>query len=158
MNRLDHGLREKFLQGMQDIEQFNHISGNFDKPVDTNLEFTMMKEELHEYYNACTDGDVENQMDALGDLFVVLWGTICKHGWRDKFPHILANICAANGSKFCATEAQAYASVQHYAQGGIDVAYEYNAEYQVYVIKDLDGKIRKGINFKKPDHSALILM
>lgn len=143
---------------LNSIHAFNKISGNFDKPIDTNLEWEMMKEELMEYYNACTDGDKQEQIDALGDLFFVLYGTICKHGWKTQFAQALVNICTANGSKFCATQAQAHASVEHYKQQGIECSYEYNEEYTVYVVKRFDGKIMKGINFTKPDHSALILL
>lgn len=146
------------ISAMNSIHAFNKISGNFDKPIDTNLEWDMMKEELKEYYDACTDGDTNKQIDALGDLFVVLYGTICKHGWKDKFPQALTDICTANGSKFCATEAQAHMSVEHYKQQGIEASYEWNEDYTVYVIKRFDGKILKGINFKAPDHSALLLL
>lgn len=146
-----------FISALNEITRFNDILGNLNKPIDTNLEWTMMKEELMEYYNACTDGDKVEQIDALADLFVVLWGTINKHGWREQFIHALTSVCTANGSKFCATEAQAYASVEHYKQQGIEATYEYNENYSVYIIKRSDGKGLKGINFKKPDHSALIL-
>jgi hypothetical protein len=146
-----------FVDCLNSITQFNDVLGNFNKPIDTNLEWEMMKEELMEYYNASTENNKPEQIDALADLFFVLWGTICKHGWRDQFIQALNAVCEANGSKFCATEAQAHISVEHYKQQGIEASYEYNAEYSVYIIKRFDGKGLKGINFKAPDHSALSL-
>lgn len=131
------------------IEKFNSLAGNFDKPVDPTLESKMLRDEVDEYISAVHEDNKAEIADALGDTFVVLWGTICKHGLRDKFVHILQRICCANMSKFCTTEQEVEDSIKALAERGFT-----NVKIEeiggIYVIKSVTGKILKGINFAEP--------
>ena len=134
----------------QDIKAFNDISGNLDKPVNPQLEYDMLKEELDEYFKAAEAGDNVEVIDAICDLQVVLYGTMLKHGLEEVFSEKLQEVCDSNMSKFCDTIEEAIRSVQQYEASGVHVYYEFNDKYNKYVIKRVDKKVLKGINFFKP--------
>jgi hypothetical protein len=138
------------IQCLNAIKAFNEIAGNLDKPVNSTLEYNMLKEEVLEYLEASIAGEEVKQKDALADIMVVLWGTILKHGWENTFFKVLQEVCKSNLTKFCETADEANETVRKYLVEGIDTHMEFNDQYQVYVIKDIDGKIRKGINFHLP--------
>lgn len=135
---------------LEAIKAFNDVAGNFNKPVKPFLEHEMLISEVNEYLEASANQDISEQKDALADIAVVLFGTIAKHGWWDIFPDILQEVCDSNMSKFCNTIEEASQSVEKYKDEGVHVYYEYIDTYKKYVIKRMDGKILKGINFFKP--------
>jgi len=135
---------------LESIKDFNAIAGNLNKPVNPILEHELLGEELQEYIEACVTHNEVEQKDALCDLAVVLFGTIAKHGLWDKFPELLQEVCDSNMSKFCDTIEEASQSVEKYKDSGVHTYYEFIDTHKKYVIKRMDGKILKGINFFKP--------
>lgn len=135
---------------IQSIYDFNDISGNFNKQVSPNLEHNLLSEELTEYFEAASKGDTTETIDAVCDLTVVLIGTMFKHGLGNVFEEKLQEVCDSNMSKFCNTVEEASQSVERYKDSGVHTYYEYNDYHDKYVIKRMDGKILKGINFFKP--------
>lgn len=142
--------KQEVFDCLQAIKIFNKIAGNLDKPVDFELEYNMLKEEVLEYYEASLVGNEKDQKDALADIMVVLWGTILKHGLQERFFGILKEVCKSNLSKFCTTADEARETIQKYTSEGVKASMEFNEEYQVYVIKRDNGKILKSINFHLP--------
>jgi hypothetical protein len=140
----------QIVQCLSAIKAFNFIAGNLDKPVDYNLEYNMLKEEVLEYLEASIEGNEVKQKDALADIMIVLWGTVVKHGWENSFFKVLQEVCKSNLTKFCETADEANETVQKYLSEGINTHMEFNEQYQVYVIKRNDGKIMKSINFHLP--------
>lgn len=145
------------LKCLNSIEAFNTIAGNLNKPVDPNLEYKMLKEEVLEYFEAyeqamqqLTPISESKMKDAAADIMVVLWGTILKHGWKNSFFAILAEVCKSNMTKFPITADEAQQTVEKYRQEGINVNSEFNPQFEVYVVKREDGKIMKSINFQLP--------
>lgn len=135
---------------MESIKSFNDISGFLSKPVNPQLEYTLLKEELDEYIKAVLSNDVVEVKDALADLMVVLYGTILKHGLEDEFSGILKEVCKSNMSKFAKTQEEALESVKEYGVKGVEAYYSHNKDHNVYVIKRADGKTLKSINFRAP--------
>lgn len=145
---------DKIMACMASVKSFNDILGNLNKPVNPGLEYNMMKEEVLEYAQA-TDhvDDLEKergQRDALADQFVIWLGTVFKHGWGERIFNDILTVCNSNMSKFCLTQEEAEESVLTYTKQGIATRWEYNEKYQLYVIFDMDGKARKGINYIPP--------
>lgn len=138
----------------QAIEVFNKIAGNLDKPIDYNLEYNMLKEEVIEYLEASMNGNElireKEQKDAAADIFVILWGTILKHGWKETFFNSLQEVCKSNLSKFPSTADEVKDTIEKYSKEGVNTFSEFNDQYQVYVIKREDGKIMKSINWTPP--------
>lgn len=143
-------LQDLILKCLNSIEALNTIGGNLNKPVNPELEYNMLKEEVLEYFEAYHEGNESKMKDAAADIMVVLWGTILKHGWKNQFFNVLAEVCKSNMTKFCETADEAQETVQKYLAEGIHVTSEFNTQYEVYVIKRDDGKIMKSINFQLP--------
>lgn len=133
------------------IERWNDIAGFLDKPVDPNLEYNLLLEEVKEYFNAAISNNEKEVKDALADIMVVLYGTILKHKLKDDFWEILKSICDSNNTKWCRTEEEAQVSVNKYNQQGIEAYYVFNEKHEVFVIKrKSDNKTLKSINYKEP--------
>lgn len=115
------------------------------------LNYKLIKEENREYLKACRDGDLKEIADALGDLFFVIIGMVCKHGMQGIFfDQIIKPICESNATKFCNTREEAKMSVQKYKEKDVETTYvEWDGKF---VIIDLhSGKILKGINYQEPN-------
>ena len=141
---------QQMEQCLESIRVFNEIAGNLSKPVNYELEYKMLKSEVLEYYEASIEGSEVKQKDAVADIMVVLWGTILKHGWGSIYFKVLIEVCKSNFTKFPETADEAQQTQQKYLSEGINTTLEFNEQYQVYVIKDMDGKVLKPINFHLP--------
>ena len=63
------------------------------------LRHTLMNEENTEYLQACSEGNLVEIADALGDQLYILCGTILKHGLQDKIKEVFNEIHRSNMSK-----------------------------------------------------------
>lgn len=63
------------------------------------LRFDLMKEENEEYLLACTNNDLVEVADALGDQLYILAGTMLEHGLQDKILEVFQEIQRSNMSK-----------------------------------------------------------
>ena len=151
---MQQATRQIITDCMDSVKSFNDILGNLNKPVNSELEYNMMKEEVLEYFEATVNKEPhlkeKGQLDSLADQFVVWWGTVLKHGWEDKIAKVLLAVCNSNMTKFCNTQEEAEESVLAYTKKGIATRWEYNERHQVYVIFNMDGKGMKGINYTPP--------
>jgi predicted HAD superfamily Cof-like phosphohydrolase len=111
------------------------------------LRISLISEELDEMKEAIEKGDVVEVADALGDLMVVLCGSILEFGMGDKFDKIFENIHNSNMSKACDSQQDALATLSHYKQkdGTEGVYKEENGKWLVY--RKEDNKILKSINY-----------
>jgi predicted HAD superfamily Cof-like phosphohydrolase len=111
------------------------------------LRVTLIQEELDEMKEAIENGDVIEIADSLGDLMVVLCGSILEFGMGDKFNEIFENIHNSNMSKACNSQQEALATLSHYKQkdGTEGIYKEENGKWLVYR-KD-DNKVLKSINY-----------
>ena len=111
------------------------------------LRVTLIQEELDEMKEAIENGDVIEIADSLGDLMVVLCGSILEFGMGDKFNEIFENIHNSNMSKACNSQQEALATLSHYKQkDGTEGRYEeLNGKYIVY--RSADNKILKSVGY-----------
>ena len=65
----------------------------------TALRYSLMREELEEYRQACEEEDLVEIVDALGDLLYVTFGTIIEHGLQDIIGDVFEEIQRSNMSK-----------------------------------------------------------
>lgn len=111
------------------------------------LRVTLIQEELDEMKEAIENGDVIEIADSLGDLMVVLCGSILEFGMGDKFNEIFENIHNSNMSKACNSQQEALATLSHYKQkDGTEGRYEeVNGKYIVY--RSADNKVLKSVGY-----------
>lgn len=146
------------MDKIDEVLYFNHLSGNDEKPKGFNSDLakvykSLVLEEVEELMEAET---LEDQLDALGDLFVVVTGGIYALG---KDPHtVYGRVNQSNFSKFCDFEDDAVSSVEAYKD---DERYEdvhYIKRDGIYVIVGRKAgteessayKILKGIHYQPP--------
>ena len=93
------------------------------------LRHKLMLEENSEYLEACSNNDLVEVADALGDQLYILCGTILKHGLQNKIEEVFNEIHRSNMSKL--------------DDDGAPIFRE-------------DGKVLKGGSYFKPDIKGII--
>ena len=121
------------------------------------LRISLISEELDEMKEAIENGDIIEIADSLGDLMVVLCGSILEFGMGDKFNDIFENIHNSNMSKACGSLQEALATLSHYKQkDGTEGRYEeLNGKYIVY--RSADNKILKSVGYSPASLSQILL-
>ena len=121
-----------------------------------NLRVTLIQEELDEMKEAIENGDVIEIADSLGDLMVVLCGSILEFGMGDKFDEIFENIHNSNMSKACSTQQEAIETLLHYKQkDGTEGTYQKIGD--VYVVnRNGDNKVLKSVAYSPANLKPII--
>ena len=121
-----------------------------------NLRVTLIQEELDEMKEAIENGDVIEIADSLGDLMVVLCGSILEFGMGDKFDEIFENIHNSNMSKACSTKQEAIETLLHYKQkDGTEGTYQQIGEKYV-VNRNGDNKVLKSVAYSPANLKPII--
>ena len=63
------------------------------------LKINLIKEELNEYENACSEQDITEVCDAIVDLAYVMYGMVVQHGLSDVFDDMFEEVHKSNMSK-----------------------------------------------------------
>jgi len=63
------------------------------------LKINLIKEELNEYENACSEEDITEVCDAIVDLTYVMYGMVVQHGLSDVFDDMFEEVHKSNMSK-----------------------------------------------------------
>lgn len=114
------------------------------------LFISMLDKKVAGYTKGDFSPNLTGVMDALCDLQVVLNGSILEFGLHGRFDEAFDEVHRSNMSKACNTEADAKASVQKYADQGVEARYELlHGKYVIY--RSADNKILKGVHFSEPD-------
>lgn len=84
---------------IEEIQQWNCDRGNY--TYNNKLEYAMLDEEVEEYLEACLEGDLVAQADALADTIFVAVGSLFKLCGNDrvKFDDIMIAVTSANNLK-----------------------------------------------------------
>lgn len=153
------------LQELDRICLFNNLAGV--EPEDRNInhpliedQLSFIEEEFKELFDAVSDNDRKEVVDALGDLLVVVGGALHRLGYDPKV--VLRIVNDSNMSKFldrdsphflkdCILTLEKYSSDDRYKNVYVD------EEGVVYGIVKATGnkKILKGINYQEPDWSQI---
>lgn len=94
------------LDFIEEVASWNEVRDN--THYSNRLEADMILEELDEYVDACIQGDLVGQADALADILVVAAGSLFKlcDGNISKVHDILLVVTAANNTKSSTKNAQ----------------------------------------------------
>lgn len=119
------------------------------------LRVSLLAEELDEFRDAITQGDLVAVADALCDLQYVLSGAVLEFGLGDKFNALFNEVQRSNMSKACLTIAEAEATVAQYTAKGVDCHYvESDGKFLVY--RDADHKTLKSVNYSPADLETIL--
>jgi len=142
-----------------DCYSFNTIAGK-DKDAklsDLKKQYELINEELKETYEALQQNNPKEVLDGVIDVMVTAIGFIQKlESLGINVQEAMGKTALNNLSKYPITEAVAIESAEMYDKQGIDVQVTYNSEYDVFVIKDENDKVRKPSNFVSNDLSPYI--
>lgn len=98
-------------------------------PEESQLRYKLMREENEEYLEACSQGNVTEVCDALGDMLYIWCGTVLRHGLEEVIFDVFDEIHRSNMSKL--------------GSDGKPVLRE-------------DGKVMKGPNYFRPNLEAVL--
>lgn len=136
----------------EECYKFNDVAGKLDGLTirDVHNQLVLLKEELDEGFEAYLAGDMEALLDAHVDVSVVSAGLgfiLEKLGFD--VDGALLETANNNLTKFIDGEdtCKVDATVQHYKEQGVKVYADYNSEHNLFVIKDMNNKIRKPVGF-----------
>jgi hypothetical protein len=143
----------------RDCYAFNSIAGK-DKGTEVSdliKQYDLIHEEVLEICEGIIEDNPKEVLDGAMDVLVTTFGLLQKLE-RLGMDVQLAMVKTAgnNMSKFVRTHEEAIDTVNHYAQQGINTFAEFNPTYGMYVIKDLNHKVRKPISFVSNDLSDCI--
>lgn len=116
------------------------------------LRINLLEEELREFANACSVGDLVEVADALCDLQYVLDGAKLEFGFKDKFDELFNEVHRSNMSKACATEQEADETIGLYTNLYGKVSR--NGKWFVYRMEDM--KTVKSISYSKANLRDLL--
>lgn len=122
------------------------------------LAFDLVKEEVQELKEAITEGNKQEVMDAVADIFWVTMNVAYFYGISaEEMTEYFDKVSESNWSKYTTDEQVAIATVEAYNSGthpdkpGVIIPTTYTKEGVWYVIRNAEtGKILKSINYKKP--------
>lgn len=150
------------LDCLAQVAQFHHT---FKHPVPQDpaipsrercdLRVSLIAEELKELQEAIDQNDLVGVADALCDIQYVLSGAVLEFGLGTKFRELFDEVQRSNMSKACATEEEATATVEHFAQKGQECYYTKDGDlYLVY--RKADNKTMKSVNYSPADLHTIL--
>lgn len=114
------------------------------------LRVNLLREELNELEEAIAAGDLVEAADAFADLQYVLSGAILEFGLGERFKALFEEVHRSNMSKTCATQAEAEATVAHYATLGQTGVIEASGDVFLVYRTD-DRKVLKNVGYSPAD-------
>ena len=152
----------KYLDAIDLIEDFNEIGGNLKNVTEEDLlsQARVNNEEALELWDALylDEGKAQILKEAI-DNYVTIVGFLKmleKQGYD--VANALIHVGENNLSKFISFDDPCLVqeTVDFYKGLGIEVFVENNTEYELTVIKDSNGKIRKPVGYKSADVSKFV--
>ena len=147
-----------------DTDKFNRICGAYSdlSPESFDNQYRIIKEEFDEFTEGHQTNDLVETADGLIDAYVTLFGYQRKleEKYGIDFSTIMQKIAENNLSKFLTGDSSELVlkTIAKYLDEGTLVTSEYNAEYDVCVIRDANTKkVKKPINFAPVDITKEVL-
>lgn len=149
-------------QAYESVKTFNTIAGNIGNQTKLTLkerllnQIKIIQSELDELKAGVETDDPLETLDGVADVVVTAFGALQMVEEVSKAREGLLEVCANNLTKFIQVSdpnAQAIinTSVEYYKEDGVEITVELNRNFNVYVLKDQNGKIRKPSNYKSVD-------
>jgi len=139
-----------------DTEQCCNIAGqSYDVTTEGKLQqFDIIQEEVKELLNAIGHNDLTEQLDACVDTLVTVFGFMLKLQYQGAdLDKAMLKTGANNLTKFPADRDTAEATIQKYKDKNVQVGISFNPVYNRWVIKDINGKYKKPVEFVDNDLS-----
>lgn len=150
MNDSLMNLAYSFEDFASDCYLFNELAGK-DKQAsyrDIYQQGQLVHEEVCEILDGVQHNNPEEVLDGCIDVLVVTLGLLQKlENLGVDTSKAMQKTALNNFSKFPTDRVIAVSSVDFLKEQGVDCKFEYNEEYQVYVIKDANDKVRKPLDF-----------
>lgn len=152
----------KYLDAIDLIEDFNEIGGNLRNVTEESLfaQAKVNKEEALELWDALyyKEGEAQILKEAI-DCFVTSVGFLkMLEAQGYDVANALVHVGENNLSKFVSFDDPCLVqeTVDFYKEQGVEVFVENNTEYELTVIKDWNGKIRKPVGYIPADVSKFV--
>ena len=148
-----------FNDFQDDVYGFNEVAEKHEQASfkDLKKQLDLIKEELKEMDQGLQANDPEEVLDGVIDVLVTTLG------FAQKLQSLGMDITKAmeitaknNWSKFPVSEAIAIETAEMYDRQGIDVEVKYSSDYDLFIIKDENDKIRKPSNFVSNDLKSCV--
>ncbi len=120
------------------------------------LRVALLAEELKELEVAILEKDIVAVADAFCDLQYVLSGAILEFGLGEKFKALFDEVQRSNMSKACNTQAEAQATIDHYAKKDGTECYYREEAGKWLVYRKSDNKTIKSINYSPAELDGII--
>lgn len=137
---------------IEQVVMFNDIAGNFDNVTHNTLlsQAKCVAEEGIELEQSVLSNNPNEILKECIDCMVVVVGMF-KMLEQQGYDTLSAwkEVNSNNMSKFTISLCDVDESIEHYKDNGIEVTAEYNDFYNVYVLKDSAGKVRKPLSYNK---------
>lgn len=145
-------------QFYESVKTFNNLAGNNNVGKSGFIaQQKCLLEEVNEITEGIDTNDVVEILDGVVDVLYVALGHLTKlEALGCDVQGAIKQVCVDNLTKFPSDEETAVKTVMHYNNQNVNAKWEYNEEYQRYVIKDSVGKIRKPFNFIPTDLSGYV--
>lgn len=134
----------------KEVVAFNDIAGNFEKTSyrDLKNQAELIMEEAKETLEAFEDKDATEVLDGAIDVLYVTVGLLERLDRLGfKVAEAMDRTVLNNLNKFPMTEAVCLETVDYYSSKGIDSTLKYLPNYNLFVVKNLEGKVLKPLNF-----------
>jgi hypothetical protein len=142
------------LDFQDDADMFNDISGSSTACTkkDIGNQIALMQEEVQETYDAYIKGDLVETLDGCIDTLYVTLGLLQKlNNLGIDTEGAMQQVAYDNLQKFPKSEIVAKETIKMYSEKGITVISKYDKYSDVYVIKDVNDKVKKPLGFIPTD-------
>ena len=143
----------------ESVKKFNSIAGstNTDIKAFKNQIRLIYEEGIQEGEEALKDKSVVKMLDSTIDTLYVVMGNLQRLELMGcDIYGAIKQVCEDNLLKFPSDVAIAQKSVVNYNSVNTNVSFSYNEEYDCYVLKDSNGKVKKPVNFVSTDLSKYV--
>jgi NTP pyrophosphatase (non-canonical NTP hydrolase) len=152
---------QAILEFKQLTKKFNELAGNTKNVNKEKLkqQLNLITEELLETVEALKQNDLVEVLDGYTDLMVTVVGLgDMLEGLGIKATEALVATAKNNDTKFISPYSLTLPlkTVDYYRQQGIDVQPEFSLKYNMYVMKDKQGKVRKPLGFISNDLTEFV--
>jgi len=143
----------------RNADKFNTISGSAQKttPSDIYNQIQLMKEEYLETILAFDHSDMTGVLDGCVDVLYVTLGLLQKlQNAGVDTEGAMKQVAQDNLKKFPKRVKEVTDSLRHYKDQDLELTVDKNFEYNVYVLKDQNDKVRKPLGFVGTDLSKYV--
>ena len=137
-----------------DVYAFNEIAGKDKEATHLDLckQFSLIVEELKETSDGLNTNNPVEVLDGVVDVLVTGLGLLQKlEALGFNTQKALYKTAANNLSKYPNREHIAILTSQKFEAGNVNISVTYNSDYDLFVIKDEQDKVRKPLNFVSND-------